>query len=113
MNDWNDRSAKRAAKTKFWTELKKPENKQLRAQCVQDPATARATFAKFGEFYLEENLPPGSQNVPIPRDTEFRVFEDDLPSRDKMVTLVLRDNLTGQEPYDSQQIWQCSWFPYA
>lgn len=115
MNSWDNRLARQVAKTAFWAKLKQPANATLRKKCIKYPSLARIEFADSGGFYLEEQKrAQGDENlIAIPLDVEFRVFEDDVASRDKLVTLVLRRELTmGNEPTDDHQVWLCTWWPY-
>ena len=118
MNSWNSYEARQKAKRAFWEMLNKSENQgagSLRERCINDPQTARAEFARCGEFYLEEQDRPEQDRdlAPIPRDTEFRVFPEDLRAREKLVVLVLREDLSGAESSDPEQIWQCTYYPYV
>lgn len=115
MKSWSDRKARQEAKRAFWSKLNEPGNETLRQRCLKHPAFARAQFAQCGEFYLEEQgrSREHAELDPIPLDVEFRVFEEDVASREKMVVLVLRKDLTEtNEPGDPEQIWQCTWWPY-
>jgi hypothetical protein len=118
MNSWNSYEARQNAKMAFRDKLNQPENQGpggLRERCIRHPQVARVEFARVGGFYLEEQLRPEQDRglVPIPLDTEFRVFPEEIPAREKLVVLVLRENTTGDEPSDPAQIWQCTYNPYV
>jgi hypothetical protein len=117
MNSWTSYEARQNAKKAFWQMLNDPANQgpgSLRERCIKSPQVARAEFARAGGFYLEEQPRPehDRQLDPIPRDTEFRIFPEDIAPREKLVVLVLREDLSGDEPTDPEQIWQCSYVPY-
>ncbi|HEY1770570.1 MAG TPA: hypothetical protein VGG02_09990 [Chthoniobacterales bacterium] len=115
MNDWSDLEAKLAAKKEFCKRLSKDPS--LRGRCIEDKQEARKTFAGCGHFYLAEDPSLPANINPVPLDTEFRVFEGgDLESKEKLVTIVLRDRQTSEavraEMPDPARVWMCSWFPY-
>jgi hypothetical protein len=118
MNSWQSYEARQKAKQAFWEKLNKPENRGpggLRERCINHPQIARVEFARCGEFYLAEHDRPERDRglAPIPVDTEFRVFPEDLRAREKLVVLVLREDPSGSEPTDPQQIWHCTYYPYV
>ena len=117
MNSWTSYEARQNAKKVFWEKLRSPEHQgpgKLRERCLRSSQAARLEFARCGEFYLEEQQRPERDRelAPIPLDTEFRVFPEDVAARDKLVVLVLRETAAGDEPSDPEQIWQCTYFPY-
>ena len=115
MNKWTDHEARKRAKEAFRAELAKPESQGpdgLRERCLKYPAFARQTFARLGEFYLEEDRPADDSTPAIPLDTEFRVFPPDEEARNKMVVLVLNPGGPVTDETDIEQIWQCTYFPY-
>jgi hypothetical protein len=118
INNWDNAEARRQATRAFCAYLHRPENVEMREKCKSDPAYARTVFAQQGGFCLEEELTPHEANpiVPIPTQTEFRVFEaTDMFPRDRLVTLVLppRDK-TLPEPakIDIGEIYRCTWEPW-
>jgi hypothetical protein len=116
MRDWSQREHRREGKTAFWNEIMKPTYDGpdgLRQRCINNRQTARETFARFGEFYLAEAMPPNPQPdcVPIPTDVEFLMFPEDSGVRDKKVVLVLRPPGT-KDGQDDAQVWMCTYFPY-
>jgi len=118
INNWDNGDARRQATRAFCAYLHRPENKSAREKCKSDPAFARNLFAQLGGFCLEEELAPDECNpiAPIPKETEFRVFEaTDMFPRDKMVTLVLPppDKPLGETAkIDIGDIYKCTWDPW-
>ena len=119
MNNWDDGNARRQATRAFCAYLHKPENAQVREKCKNDPAFARALFAQQGDFRLEEEFAPDEANgiAPIPKQTEFRVFEaTDMFPRDGLVNLVLppADKLLPEDPakIDISEVYRCTWDPW-
>jgi hypothetical protein len=120
--DWNKPTDRRTGKKRFWDKLSLPENMKpggLREQCIKFPYIARQTFAKAGDpqagdFILQEDVDPSNPPpvAAIPMEVEFRVFDPDIPSREKMVVLVLRQAGSKAETPDPDQVWQCTYFPY-
>lgn len=92
-------------------------NAQERDRCRTDNAYARECFAR-NWFYLEENPDRDKTLNPIPKDTEFRVYNDgDKKARSKLVTIVLPpDNeaipLLSRSTNPPEDVWKCTWFPY-
>jgi hypothetical protein len=118
IKNWDSGDARRQATRAFCAHLHKPENASVREKCKTDPAYARSLFAQQGGFCLEEELTPDESNpiVPIPKQTEFRVFEaTDMFPRDRLVTLVLpsRDKpLPETAKIDIGDIYRCTWIPW-
>ena len=78
INNWDDADARRQATRAFCAFLHRPETAEAREKCKSDPGYARMLFAQQGGFCLEEELTPDESNpiVPIPHQTDFRVFEE-------------------------------------
>src|SRR3981081_2021807 len=92
INNWDNAAPGKQATHAFCAYLHRPENAQAREKCKGDPAFARNLFAQQGGFCLEEELTADEANpiAPIPKQTEFRVFEStDMFPRDRLVTLFL------------------------
>jgi hypothetical protein len=115
INNWDDADARKQATRAFCAYLHRPENAQAREKCKGDPAFARNLFAQQGGFCLEEELTPDEANpiAPIPKQTEFRVFEStDMFPRDRLVTLVLPPAdkvLPETAKIDTGEIYRCTW----
>lgn len=118
INNWDNADARRQATRAFCAYLHRPENVQAREKCKGDPTYARNLFAQQGEFCLEEELTPDEANpiVPIPKHTEFRVFETtDMFPRDRLVTLVLppaEKPLPELAKIDIDEVYRCTWSPW-
>ena len=118
INNWDEAEPRRQATRAFCAHLHRPENTQVRQKCKDDPAYARTLFAQLGGFCLEEELAPNEANpiVPIPKQTEFRVFEEkDMFPRDRLVTLVLPPPdkiLPETAKIDVGEIYRCTWMPW-
>ena len=114
MRDWNSRADRQTAKEIFWKELIKPENYDIRNDCISSSKHARQKFAELGEFYLEENKPQDADPnlASIPKDVEFRVFPEEVEARENMVLLVLRSPDAQHEAEDPDRVWMCTYFPY-
>jgi hypothetical protein len=115
INNWDNADARRQATRSLCVHLHKPENAQVREKCKGDPAYARTLFAQVGGFCLEEELTADESNpiVPIPKHTEFRVFEaTDMFPRDRLVTLVLppADKILPEtSKIDFGEVYRCTW----
>jgi hypothetical protein len=115
ISNWDNADARRQATRAFCVHLHKPENAQAREKCKNDPAYARTLFAQLGGLCLEEELTPDEANpiVPIPKQTEFRVFEStDISTRDRLVTLVLppKDKMLPEPAkIDIEDVYRCTW----
>jgi hypothetical protein len=113
--NWDDAEARRQATRAFCAYLHRPENAQAREKCKGDPAYARMLFAQQGGFCLEEELPADESKsiVPIPKHTEFRVFEEhEMFPRDKLVTMVLppADRILPEtSKIDPGDVYRCTW----
>lgn len=119
MKDWNSRADRRDGMAAFWDKVSEPASTApggLRDQCINSSAVARATFAQYGEFYLAGQTQPNEDKdlAPIPADTEFRVFPEDIAAREKLVVLILRDKTQPppNETSDPYGVWTCSYNPY-
>lgn len=118
IKNWDDAEARRQATRAFCVHLHQPENNQTRKKCKDDSAYARTLFAQLGGFCLEEELTPDEANpiVPIPKQTEFRIFEgEDMFPRDRLVTLVLppADSiLPDAAKIDIGDVYRCTWIPW-
>jgi hypothetical protein len=119
MKDWSSRKDRLDGRQAFWDKLSEPSSMVpggLREQCINSSAVARTTFAQYGEFYLEGQTQPDEDKdlAPIPADTDFRVFPEDIAARDKLVVLILRDKTQPppKETPDPYGIWACSYTPY-
>ena len=114
-NNWDDAEARRQATRAFCAHLHRPENAQAREKCKTDPAYARILFAQQGGFRLEEETTPAETKpvVPIPKQTEFRVFEEnEMFPRDKLVALVLPpiDRILPETAkIDPDDVYRCTW----
>jgi hypothetical protein len=117
-NNWDDANARRRAARAFCAYLHRPENAPARERCKTDPVYARTLFAQQGGFCLEEEITSDGSNPisPIPKQTEFRVFEaTDMLPRDRLVTLVLPPPdkpLPETATIDISEIYRCTWFPW-
>ena len=111
MRDWSDMQDRLDGKNDFLAELARAGNSQLRKRCVQDPVFARAKFAEYGRFQLEEFKQTDPSAKPIPSDTVFRIFEKERAAREKLVTIVLDPNTLRDEPVLPD--WRCTYAPYA
>jgi hypothetical protein len=115
MRDWTSRKDCQDGKTEFWQKLLDPHNSGIKNECINDKAKARVHFARLANFQLEED-PSANKATAIPKDVEFRVFDDDVKTRRKLVTIVLRNRPPGtpfeQETQDHEQVWMCTYFPY-
>jgi hypothetical protein len=108
-NHWDDIPTRTSATLAFANYLK--NNPSEVAKCTQDSDYAKKTFAN-GYFYLEGETQskPSNPLRPIPKETEFRVYEfDPKPERDKLVTLVLPDPNNSSSSVQARDIWLCSW----
>jgi len=118
INNWDDADARRQATRAFCAFLHRPERAEAREKCKSDPGYARLLFAQQGGFCLEEELTPDESNpiVPIPQQTEFRVFEaTDMFPRDRLVALVLppRDKpLPEIAKIDVGDVYRCTVIPW-
>jgi len=115
INSWDNAEARREATRAFCAHLHRPENAQVREKCKSDPAYARRIFAEQGGFCLEEELADAQADpiVPIPKWTEFRVFEEnEMFPRDRLVALVLppvETILPDTPKIDPGDIYRCTW----
>jgi len=117
MNSWHDMSARQLATLSFSLEMhKEGHDGPRRTACKKDGNYAKRLFASIGRFYIEgDPRQPGDENlVPIPKGTEFRVFESRQETSDVLVTLVLP--AAGQpfpDPFLANNVWRCTWEPYS
>ncbi len=99
MNKWE--SAARTAATRKFCELL-DQDAALRQQCKDDKSKAWETLRAAGDF------------EDMPADVEVHVFENEVKSSDKVVTMVLPEK--GQLPpvdvFDAKGVWLCSWTRY-
>lgn len=115
INNWDNAEARRQATRAFCAHLHRPENAHVREKCKSDPAYARTVFAEQGGFCLEEELAADEIQpiVPIPRRTEFRVFEEnEMFPRDRLVALVLppaESILPETSKIDPSEVYRCTW----
>lgn len=118
MNSWRDPEARRKAVKAFVEYLNKSENASDRARCRTDRPFAKDLFARLGDFLKEEDAKPGDTVVPIPKETEFRVYEESDPNtRDReLATIVLPADrevkmVKGAKPtdIDVSQVYRCTW----
>ncbi len=107
MRSWDDTTARVDATWAFCDYLEAHPS-ELPA-IKRSSALARKLMAEVGQFYLAEKKPRGVKGVvPIPKETEFRVFEfDPREKRDKLVTIVLPPR--GVSRGDATEVWRCSW----
>ena len=99
MSEWNDGNARTAATRQFCEMLN--ADPALREACQQDKKIAWNTLKEAGNF------------TDMPTDIEVYVFENEVKSSDKVVTLVLpkqSEQLTGA--FDAKSVWRCSWSHY-
>jgi hypothetical protein len=118
INNWDNGDARRQATRAICAYLHRPENSEARDKCRSDSAYARILFAQMGGFCLEEELTADESNpiVPIPKQTEFRVFEaTEMFPRDRLVTLVLPPAdkpLPETAKIDVGEVYRCTWIPW-
>jgi hypothetical protein len=117
MNSWHDMSARQLATLNFSLEMhKEGHDGPRRTACQKDGNYAKRLFASIGRFYVEgDPRQPGDENlVPIPKGTEFRVFESKQETSDVLVTLVLPSaDQPFPDPFLANNVWRCTWEPYA
>lgn len=114
MRDWNSVDDRRAATMDFAAFMKDPSNAEIRQQCCDDPNEAKRQFAKIGQFYLDgEPRPPSDQKLtPIPKSVRFKMYDSADSKRQDLVVLVL-PSATGGEPQDPTDIWIAAWPPWV
>jgi len=85
----------------------------------KDRGYARRMFAKWGDFYLEENAPANEKYRGIPKTTVFRVYEpqEKRAERDQEVVLVVRcldtpSTINEGLDADVYPVWRCTYIPY-
>lgn len=100
MSKWTNINARTAATRKFCEML--DADVALRKACQKDRKKARDTLKRAGKF------------TDMPTDIEVYVFENQVKSSDKVVTLVLpkRGQLPSQRAFDPKDVWLCSWARY-
>ena len=110
MRSWDDTAARIDATWAFCDYLEGHPAKL--AAIKKRSTTARRLMAEVGQFYLAEKMPRGVKGVvPIPRGTEFQVFEfDPREKRDKLVKIVLPPH--GGVRGDATDVWRCTWPPW-
>ncbi len=120
MNSWSTDNIepRRKATWKFCEYLDDPSHNDERERCKDDPDEARKLFARLGEFYLEEDLPPDAppDMKPIPKTTRFWVYDEDpKEKRDGLVMIVLpnRGELPLGNEFEPTRYYRCTYDPYA
>ena len=128
MNSWDvntaeEIEARRKATEAFCRFFNDPTYDELRAQLISESAqsedggslTAKALFAKLGDFYLEGQVPDEDAHLkPIPSKTVFRVFDEHpFSERDWMVNIVLpKYPMQTTAPFEATEHYRCTYWPY-
>ena len=101
MSKWTSVKARTAATWKFCEML--DADVALRKACQKDKKKARDTLKRAGNF------------TDMPANIEVYVFENQVKSSDKVVTLVLpkRGELPPSPAFDPKSVWLCSWSHYV
>lgn len=115
MRSWTDIEGRRGATIAFCEFMEDPNNAEIRERCCRYGHYARRLFAKIGQYYLEEDLPPGQsppepELKPIPAGVEFHVFNFEDAAKDDHVVLLLPER--GTPTPDPVEVWRCSWMPW-
>lgn len=116
MNSWDDKVARQTAILNFSFELhKEGANGPKRSACKTDKDFAKEYFAHIGGFYKEGD-PQQGENPPlpaIPKNTIFKVFENQKEETDWLVTIVLpAPDKPFPDPFIPTNVWRCTWVPY-
>ena len=99
MSKWQS-EARTAATRKFCEML--DQDAALRQECKTDKSKAWETLRAAGDF------------EDMPTDVEVRVFESEVGSSDKLVTMVLppEGQLPPADVFDAKGVWLCTWSHY-
>jgi hypothetical protein len=114
MRDWKNMEDLKCGKKAFIKALQQ-DPEELKC-CVENPNYAKTSFAHHGKFYiagqkLRKGVPKPKGETPIPKSTEFRVFEKlPIEKRDELVTIVLPG--AGSNEFIAQD-WRCTYTPWA
>ena len=75
---------------------------ELRKACKADRKKAWETLKQAGDF------------EDMPNDVEIHVFENEVGSSDKMVTMILpkEGELPPADIFDAKGVWVCTWAHY-
>jgi len=100
MSEWNDENARADATRQFCEML--DADSALREACKRDKKTAWQTLKEAGNF------------TDMPTDIEVYVFENEVESSDKMVTLVLpkQGDVPSGDSFNPKSVWLCTWSRY-
>lgn len=102
MSEWNseDPAVRETATRKFCEML--DADPELRQKCKADPAMAKETLKKAGNF------------TDIPPDVIVYVMEDQLSSSDKIVAMVLppQGAVPDAPHFEAKSVWRCTWQHY-
>jgi hypothetical protein len=101
MGEWSNDPDIRQTATRIFCEMLDADP-ALREKCKADPAAAKETLKKAGNF------------TDIPADVIVYVMEDKLSSSDKIVAMVLPEQgkVPDAEHFELKSVWRCTWSVY-
>ncbi|MGI8890418.1 MAG: hypothetical protein ACR2G0_06490 [Chthoniobacterales bacterium] len=97
MADWQEQNDREEGAWQFLARLDQDE--KLRAECLADPAKAKAIFEETGRF----------SNMPA--QTEVRILEDSKEQMDNLVIIALprKGELPPRDKFRVGDAWLCCW----
>src|SRR4051812_42917946 len=100
-SEWSNDPEIRQTATRIFCEMLDADP-DLRERCKADPAVAKETLKKAGNF------------TAIPPEVIVYVMEDKLSSSDKIVTMVLPEpgKVPDAEHFELKSVWRCTWQRY-